>query len=146
PTDSDFSWNVLSLDGDNIIAVSSSPVDVPQIKYGILDKATENASWSWLNVSSPIFKCSEKVKSLLSNCQFEIIKITVKDVSDNLTEGARRPFEAIFVSSNTKINDACEPLIVVLHGGPHSVSVTSFSKSLAFLSSIGFNLLIVNYR
>ncbi|PON40165.1 Peptidase [Parasponia andersonii] len=44
------------------------------------------------------------------------------------------------------INDACEPLIVVLHGGPHSVSVTSFSKSLAFLSSIGFNLLIVNYR
>lgn len=42
--------------------VSSSPVDVPQIKYGVLnDKATKNATWSWLNVSSPIFKCSDKV-------------------------------------------------------------------------------------
>lgn len=58
--------------------------------------------------------------------------------------GAAKPFEAIFVSS--KINVASDPLIVVLHGGPHSVSLSSFSKSLAFLTSIGFSLLIVNYR
>ena len=58
--------------------------------------------------------------------------------------GAAKPFEAIFVSS--KKNDAPDPLIVILHGGPHSVSLSSFSKSLAFLSSIGFSLLIVNYR
>ena len=58
--------------------------------------------------------------------------------------GAAKPFEAIFVS--TKKNDAPDPLIVILHGGPHSVSLSSFSKSLAFLSSIGYSLLIVNYR
>lgn len=40
--------------------VSSSPVDVPQIKYGYLELA-KSASWTWLNVSSPIFRCSEKV-------------------------------------------------------------------------------------
>ena len=53
------------------------------------------------------------------------------------------PMEAIFVSQKT---GPLNPLIVVIHGGPHSVSLTSFSKSLAFLASLGFNLLIVNYR
>ena len=38
------------------------------------------------------------------------------------------------------------PTVVVLHGGPHSVSVSSYVKSSAFLASLGFNLLIVNYR
>ncbi|KAK4586245.1 hypothetical protein RGQ29_023433 [Quercus rubra] len=147
PADSNFSWNVLTLDGDNIVAVSSSPVNVPQIKYGcIVEKTTKAAAWSWLDVSSSIFKCSEKVRSLLSSLQFSIMKIPVKNDSDSLTKGASKPFEAIFVSSNSKKSDTCDPLIVFLHGGPHTVSLSSFSKSLAFLSSIGFNLLIVNYR
>ncbi|KAK7857803.1 acylamino-acid-releasing enzyme [Quercus suber] len=147
PTESNFSWNVLTLDGDNIVAVSSSPVNVPQIKYGcIVEKKTKAAAWSWLDVSSSIYKCSEKVRSLLSSLQFSIMEIPVKDVSDSLTKGASKPFEAIFVSSISKKSDACDPLIVILHGGPHSVSLTSFSKSSAFLSSIGFSLLIVNYR
>ncbi|KAJ0034248.1 hypothetical protein Pint_24700 [Pistacia integerrima] len=138
PTESNFSWNVLTLDGDNIIAVSSSPVDIPQIKYGYLvESANKNGAWNWLNVSSPIFRCSEKVMHFLS---------LLKDVSANLTEGAKKPFEAIFVSSNFKRDSGCDPLIAVLHGGPHSVSLSSFSKSLAFLSSIGFSLLIINYR
>ncbi|KAL4285546.1 hypothetical protein GQ457_16G029420 [Hibiscus cannabinus] len=145
PADSGFSWNVLTLDEDNVIAVCSSPVDVPQIKYGCLvDKANNTTRWHWLNVSSPMFKCSEKVMSLLSNLQFGILQIPVKDVSDCLTKGAAKSFEAIFVSS--KVNDAPDPLLVVLHGGPHDVSLSSFSKSLAFLSSIGFSLLIINYR
>lgn len=38
------------------------------------------------------------------------------------------------------------PLIVVLHGGPHSVSQTTYSRPLVFLSALGFSLLHVNYR
>jgi len=60
--------------------------------------------------------------------------------------GASKPFEAIFVSRQSKKNDVCDPLIVVLHGGPHSVSLSGFAKSYAFLSSLGYSLLIVNYR
>ncbi|XP_061991787.1 acylamino-acid-releasing enzyme isoform X1 [Rosa rugosa] len=144
PTDSNFSWDVLSLDGDNIVAVSSSPVDVPHIKYGLLDdKESKSTAWNWLDVPSPTNECSEQVKSLLSSLKFSILKIPVRDVSDCLTKGARKPFEATFVSSKTKRSD---PLVVVLHGGPHSVYLASFSKSLAFLSSNGFSLLHVNYR
>ncbi|KAF6173421.1 hypothetical protein GIB67_027116 [Kingdonia uniflora] len=144
---SSFSWNVLALDGNNILAVSSSPIDPPRIKYGcIKEEETANFEWGWLDVSSPISRYSEKVESLLSSLKFNIIKIPVQDASGNLTKGAKQPYEAIFVSSDRRTIGSCDPLIVVLHGGPHSVSLTSFSKSLAFLSSLGYSLLMVNYR
>ncbi|KAH9764687.1 Acylamino-acid-releasing enzyme [Citrus sinensis] len=87
PAESNFSWSLLTLDGDNIIAVSSSPVDVPQVKYGYFVDKANKGTWSWLNVSSPISRCPEKVKSLLSSRQFSIMKIPVKGVSANLTKG-----------------------------------------------------------
>ncbi|KAH9682362.1 Acylamino-acid-releasing enzyme [Citrus sinensis] len=87
PAESNFSWSLLTLDGDNIIAVSSSPVDVPQVKYGYFVGKANKGTWSWLNVSSPISRCPEKVKSLLSSRQFSIMKIPVKGVSANLTKG-----------------------------------------------------------
>jgi len=44
------------------VPVFSSPVDVPQIRYGYLvDKEIKNAAWDWSDVSSPIFGCSVKV-------------------------------------------------------------------------------------
>ncbi|XP_049407108.1 acylamino-acid-releasing enzyme-like isoform X2 [Solanum stenotomum] len=147
PCTSEFSWDVLTLDGANIIAVCSSPVDVPEIKYGYLvENASDNTKWNWLDISSPITKCSEKVRSLLSSKEFSIMSIPVRDASENLTKGASKPYEAIFASSKSKKHDACDPMIVVLHGGPHCVSLSSFSKSSAFLCSLGFSLLIVNYR
>lgn len=43
-------------------AVSSSPVDIPEIRYGtIVEKETDGKVWCWSDVSSPIFRCSEKV-------------------------------------------------------------------------------------
>ncbi|CAK8570723.1 unnamed protein product [Lathyrus sativus] len=147
PADSNFSWSLLTLHGNNIFAVSSSPVDVPQVKYGtFVEKEAGNNEWSWSDVSNPIYKFSEKVSSLLSSLTFSVMKISVKDASQNPTKGSCKPYEAIFVSSKTKKTDTCDPLIAVLHGGPHTVSLSSFSKSQAFLASIGYSLLIVNYR
>ncbi|GJW94292.1 reverse transcriptase domain-containing protein, partial [Tanacetum coccineum] len=146
PSDSNHSWSLLTLNGNNILAVCSSLVDVPQIKYGSVTKEeSQDAIWRWLDVSSPTSESKEKVKSLLSSHQFDILKIPVKNVSENLTKGASKPIEAIFVSSRSK-QDACDPMIVILHGGPHGVTLTSFSKTSGFLASIGYSLLIVNYR
>ncbi|KAJ4967724.1 hypothetical protein NE237_014425 [Protea cynaroides] len=148
PVDSSHSWNILALDGDNILAESSSPIDPPQIKYGSPMKKEAHASgtWVWMDVSSPLSTYSEKVLSLLSFLQFSIMQIPVRDASNNLSRGASKPIEAIFVSSSSQKNGLCDPLIVMLHGGPHGVSVSSFSKSLAFLCSIGYSMLMVNYR
>ncbi|KAL3828737.1 hypothetical protein ACJIZ3_017539 [Penstemon smallii] len=147
PNDSNSSWDVLALDGDHIIAVCSSLVDIPQIKYGKnLGTTSEDTKWSWVDVSDPTTKSSEKVTSLLASLQFDILKIPVKDISENATKGASKPFEAIYVSSKSKKPDVHDPLIVMLHGGPHTVTLSSFSKPLAFLCSLGYSMLIVNYR
>ncbi|XP_011091099.1 acylamino-acid-releasing enzyme-like isoform X2 [Sesamum indicum] len=147
PNNSDFSWDVLALDGDNIIATCSSPVDIPEIKYGSrVEKISVDAKWSWQDVVTPSTKCSERVLSSLGSLQFDIIKIPVRGHSENLPKGASKPFEAICVSPKCKKPELHYPLIVILHGGPHDVSVSSFTKSSAFLASLGFGLLIVNYR
>ncbi|XP_026449238.1 acylamino-acid-releasing enzyme 1-like isoform X1 [Papaver somniferum] len=142
PKSSD-SWDILALDGDNILFVSSSPVEPPEIKYGY---STEGMEWNWLDISSPVSKYSTKVRSMLSSLQFSIMKIPVRDASVELTDGARTPYEAIFVSSKIRKSGACDPLIVILHGGPHFLILTNFIKNHAFLSALGYSLLIVNYR
>ena len=105
PTDSNFSWNLLTLDGDNIITgkakcwklsitykvrvkrmeniilfsspvpVFSSPVDVPQIKYGYL---VDTAAWDWLDVSSPIFRCSAEVCTVVIFRTWILYHLSVK--------------------------------------------------------------------
>ncbi|WOK98653.1 acylamino-acid-releasing enzyme 1 [Canna indica] len=157
PDESQFSWDVLALDGDNILAIYSSPIDPPQIKYGYgTHQMDQLVTWNWLDVYCPTLTYPDKVRSLLSSLQFSILKIPVSTFSEELSKGAQKPFESIFVSHSditfkesckeSHVDGLCAPLIVILHGGPHSVSLTSYSKSLAFLSSLGFNLLVVNYR
>jgi len=102
----------------------------------------ETTRWSWLDIPIPFMDYSEKVKASLSLIEFEILKVPVKDQDIFLTEGAKQPFEAIFMSArfssgsesqeNTFGEAACNPLIVILHSGPHSTSLTSFSRTQAF--------------
>ncbi|KAG8373132.1 hypothetical protein BUALT_Bualt12G0138900 [Buddleja alternifolia] len=120
PDGSNSSWNVLTLDGDNVIA-------------------------DYIKLLSSSYD-SMQAMSLLASLQFSIMKIPVRGVSGNPTKGASKPFEAIYVSSKSNKPGVHAPLIVLLHGGPHSVLLSSFSKSSAFLCSLGYNLLIVNYR
>ncbi|ONM06404.1 Acylamino-acid-releasing enzyme [Zea mays] len=140
--DSDYSWNVLAVDKNNILAVSSSLITLPQMYYGIKVSQTES-NWEWQGVSTPFPKPSDKISSVLAEHKFSILKIPISNPSDELANGAKLPFEAIFVSHK---DSASNPTIVVLHGGPHSVYPSSYSKSLAFLFSQGYNLLVVNYR
>ncbi|KAH0634197.1 hypothetical protein KY289_038043 [Solanum tuberosum] len=84
--------------------------------------------------------------SRISPCTSEFSWDVLTLDGDNIIAGASKPYEAIFASSKSKKHDACDPMIVVLHGGPHCVSLSSFSKSSAFLCSLGFSLLIVSYR
>jgi acylaminoacyl-peptidase len=51
------------------------------------------------------------------------------------------------VCPNRAPEDPLPPLVVVPHGGPHAVTITTYFHSYAFLSiSYGFALLHVNYR
>ncbi|XP_003573923.1 acylamino-acid-releasing enzyme 1 isoform X1 [Brachypodium distachyon] len=144
PLDSDYSWKVLALDNNNILAVSSSLITQPQMYYGSESSQTDKSfQWDWQEISSPFPKPSDKVSSLLADHKFSLLKIPISNPSDKLPDGAKLPFEAIFVSCK---DSTSSPTVVVLHGGPHSVYPSSYSKSLAFLYAQGYNLLVVNYR
>ncbi|KAL5224477.1 hypothetical protein ABZP36_011116 [Zizania latifolia] len=144
PENSEYSWSALAVDGHNVLAVSSSPIDPPQIKYGRqVSSKDQTCKWIWDEVNNPLITASNKVKDLLSHHKFSILKVPVINPSDDLSDGGKLPFEAIFVSCK---DSSHKPTILILHGGPHSISVSSYSKTSAFLASLGFNLLIVNYR
>ncbi|KAJ3673879.1 hypothetical protein LUZ60_005871 [Juncus effusus] len=139
--DSDHSFDLLAIDGDNLLSVSSCPIDPPKLNYCQLEASS---NWNWAEVSSnPILKSSDKIKSLLSDHSFSILKIPVSNPAVNLSNGGKDPYEAILISCKDSKNHAT---ILVLHGGPHSAFSSSYYKSYAFLSSLGFNILMVNYR
>lgn len=48
--------------------VCSSPVDVPQIRYGFIDP--KSSTWTWLDVANPISRYSDKVINLVSKTCF----------------------------------------------------------------------------
>ncbi|CAM6034265.1 unnamed protein product [Sphagnum compactum] len=162
PADSQASWNLLGLQNRCTIAVVSSPTKPHSLKLGHLippsSPVKTGKEWSWFNISVPSLKYAEKVETSMSSLQYEVLQIPVPvtETHKNLSEGAKQPFEAIFVSpkasnnkpsaGETKSPDDIPPLVLVLHGGPHAVTQTSFSRTAAFLSALGFNLLHVNYR
>ncbi|KAK9083598.1 hypothetical protein Scep_030069 [Stephania cephalantha] len=95
PADSLSSWDVLALDGDKILSVSSSPIEPPQIKYGVPvgHTSVQSRLWNWLNVPNPI-KNPEKVCSLLASLQFSVLKIPIGEAPENLTKGKELPFSS----------------------------------------------------
>ncbi|VAI53529.1 unnamed protein product [Triticum turgidum subsp. durum] len=65
PEDSDYSWSALAIRGNNVLSVSSSPIDPPQIRYGRRVSSTEDhdgrCAWVWDEVKSPLTSASDKV-------------------------------------------------------------------------------------
>jgi acylaminoacyl-peptidase len=128
--------------------------------FPLIDYAS-SSSCVLISLALPLLQ----VKSLLSNHSVRVLKVPVDNPADDLSDGkvetkllilnpliflievsfvgGKLPFEAIFVPYK---DSSHSPTVVILHGGPHSISVSSYSRSSAFLASLGFNLLTVNYR
>ncbi|KAH7388425.1 hypothetical protein KP509_16G074800 [Ceratopteris richardii] len=172
PDDDAASWSILSLQDDYILAAVSSFGKPHSLKLGVPRSSLTQMSWDWFDVGNPYLQFPDKVgldfflcilmayitvigyyieqlcsfsslqvDSLLSSMSYEIMKITVPT-----EEGLEQHYESIFVTKGKESMREKGPLVVVVHGGPHSVYTTSFSKAYAFLVGLGLNLLLVNYR
>lgn len=149
--DSSASWNLLGMHNSCVVAVVSSPTEPQSLKLAQCGK-----EWNWSTINVPSLRFATKVESAMKSMKYEVLKVPapLTDPLKSLSEGSGQPFEAIYVSPTGSINPPTDeagvgsipPLVVVLHGGPHSVSQTSFSRNAAFLSALGFSLLHVNYR
>ena len=91
---------------------------------------------------APLFRCSlsEDFAPKLRGCP----PPTLLQVSPSAEDGGGGTFEAILVLPPPA--PAPPPLVVMPHGGPHSVVTASFNPQVAYLTAAGYATLIVNYR
>jgi len=84
------------------------------------------------------------VCSLLDNIRWEVVDVkpTFTDTTDN------SPFQAILLRQRVaQTSGRLPPLVVMIHGGPHSGYATYFHAPLyAYLVSLGFVVVAPNYR
>lgn len=155
------SWSILGMQNSCVVAVESSPAKPQNLMLGHLastdGEVKRSKEWNWSTINVPSLRFAAKVESAMQSMKYEVLQVPapMTDPLKSLSEGSGQPFEAIFVSPTGSISPATDeeariesipPLVIVLHGGPHSVSQTSFSRNAAFLSALGFSLLHVNYR
>jgi len=70
----------------------------------------------------------------------ELIKFTPTAISPRFPD---LEFEAVFIQSKVSPSHR---LILFPHGGPHSAFTSEFSYHIAIFNSLGYSVLLVNYR
>jgi len=154
------SFNVLAATENGGALVSwSSPIEPGGIGMIV---ATPSGNWSWLpgpslgaaQVSSMSVPRADRetVSSALNNMSWKLLSVqpTCKEGTNAAACPPTDPFEAILIQPPPLAEPSggeLQGLIVVPHGGPHSVVPTIFVPSYAFLAiATGCAVLHVNYR
>ncbi|XP_067417331.1 acylamino-acid-releasing enzyme isoform X1 [Emydura macquarii macquarii] len=130
------SWALLTIDRDLLVARFSTPSCPPTLKVAFLPGAGHEPQVSWvcLEEVTPVPDISWAIRALQpppeqQNPQYEGLD-----------------FEAILLQPSKGLEPRKPPLVVMPHGGPHSVSTASWMLNPAALCRMGFAVLIVNYR
>jgi acylaminoacyl-peptidase len=123
----ELSWRVLAAaDGGKVLAECSSITLAPTVMLG---QVGMDAAVVWAPVSP--------VRSFADTAgQFEIMRFPTANVT----------FEAILVTPKAASDGRRPPLVVIPHGGPHSAHTTAFSVYYTALATLGYAVLLVNYR
>lgn len=144
------SWSLSDVRNNVVVAGASTPACPTKLMLGRINTGWLKAEgWLWSEISPPHVEYSDEVELALKATEFEVISIPVVTRGGQpLPEGAKQPFEAIFVRRQGFEKAVMEPspLVVVPHGGPHGVTATTFSMPYAYLCALGFSVLHVNYR
>lgn len=128
------SWKLLTVQRDLMVVCCSSPNTPPTLRVGFVPRAGEAVSWQTLQEPVMTFDFSWKV-------------LDVTPPSDE--ENANYPgldFGAVLVKPSRPLGETRTPLVVFIHGGPHSQFPAEWNSTTAGLAKLGFALLMVNYR
>ncbi|XP_031601250.1 S9 family peptidase [Oreochromis aureus] len=128
------SWKLLTVQRDLMVVCCSSPNTPPTLRVGFVPRAGEAVSWQTLQEPVMTFDFSWKV-------------LDVTPPSDE--ENANYPgldFGAVLVKPSGPLGETRTPLVVFIHGGPHSQFPAEWNSTTAGLAKLGFALLMVNYR
>ena len=119
-----------------LVASESSPVDPPRLVWARLDAAVPSGQLKWEPTT-----CYEEpaVKKVISDLTYRCVQLPRDDTTID-----------VMVLNNKDFNDVKlpgkSPAVLVPHGGPHSVYPACWIFSNALLCSLGYTVIVVNYR
>ncbi|KAK9901675.1 hypothetical protein WJX75_007946 [Coccomyxa subellipsoidea] len=126
------SWSLLGCHAGRIVAAASAPNRVPEVLIAKLGVGQDLSALTWRQLEQEP-PAGSPLPSL-GGLQFHKREFTGAD-------GV--PFDATLVLGRPQEK---APGILYLHGGPHSAYPTTYLHAPAFLASLGYNLIVPNYR
>uniref|UniRef100_A0A8C9Y2M0 Acylamino-acid-releasing enzyme n=1 Tax=Sander lucioperca TaxID=283035 RepID=A0A8C9Y2M0_SANLU len=126
------SWKLLTVQKDLMVVCCSSPNTPPTLRVGFLPSADEAVTWRTLQQPVMTF-----------DFHWTVLDVTPPAEEDN-THYSGLDFGAVLVKP--PLYEAKTPLVVFIHGGPHSQFAAEWNCTTAGLARLGFAVLMVNYR
>ncbi|XP_010795012.1 acylamino-acid-releasing enzyme, partial [Notothenia coriiceps] len=128
------SWKLLTVQKDLMVVCCSSPNTPPTLRVGFLPSAGEAVTWQTLQQPVMTF-----------DLHWTVLDVTPPPEEDN-THYSGLDFGAILVKPTRRLHETKIPLVVFIHGGPHSQFPAEWNSTTAGLAQLGFAVLMVNYR
>ncbi|KAM9374507.1 LOW QUALITY PROTEIN: acylamino-acid-releasing enzyme [Phaethornis superciliosus] len=130
------SWSVLTINRDILVARFSTPSCPPTLNVSILPSAGQEAQVQWvcLQDAPPVPGITWGIRTLQPPPEQEHPQFRGLD------------FDAILLRPSKGSDAQKPPLVVMPHGGPHSVFTAGWMLYPAALCRMGFAVLLVNYR
>ncbi|XP_063742025.1 S9 family peptidase isoform X2 [Eleginops maclovinus] len=128
------SWKLLTVEKDLLVVYCSSPNTPPTLRVGFLPSAGEAVTWQTLQQPGMTF-----------DFHWTVLDVTPPPEEDN-THYSGLDFGAVLVKPTRRLHEAKIPLVVFIHGGPHSQFPAEWNSTTAGLAQLGFAVLMVNYR
>uniref|UniRef100_A0A4W4ES82 Acylamino-acid-releasing enzyme n=1 Tax=Electrophorus electricus TaxID=8005 RepID=A0A4W4ES82_ELEEL len=130
------SWCLLTIHRDLMVVSCSSPNCPPSLRVGFLPVSGSEDEMSWVTLEEA---------QTQPEIDWQILSFTPPPEEDN-SQYPGLDYEAILLKPKDVTEKTKLPLIVNPHGGPHSVIVAEWLLSPAVFCSVGFGVLLVNYR
>uniref|UniRef100_A0A8C7Z588 Acylamino-acid-releasing enzyme n=1 Tax=Oryzias sinensis TaxID=183150 RepID=A0A8C7Z588_9TELE len=130
------SWCLLNIERDLMVVSCSSPNCPPYLVVGFLPSRDSQEKVVWVTLEG---------SQMLPDIGWQIMTFTPPPEHDN-SQYPGLDFEALLIKPKEVKAEGNLPLIVIPHGGPHSVIVAEWILSSSVLCSMGFAVLLVNYR
>ncbi|XP_047233004.1 acylamino-acid-releasing enzyme isoform X2 [Girardinichthys multiradiatus] len=129
-------WCLLNIVRDLMVVSCSSPNCPPFLRVGFLPGKDSQEEVVWITLEE---------SQTLPDIDWQIRTFTPPAEQDN-SQYPGLDFEAVLVKPKEVKEGVKLPLIVLPHGGPHSVIVAEWILSASVRCRMGFAVLLVNYR
>ncbi|NWI69860.1 ACPH enzyme, partial [Todus mexicanus] len=154
------SWSVLTIDRDILVARFSTPSCPPTLRVAVLPEPGREAQARWvcLQDAPPVPGISWGIRTLqpppeqenpqYGECRGGQARLCRPPRADtpHCTSAGGLDFDAILLRPSEGSAAQKPPLVVMPHGGPHSVFTAGWMLYPAALCRTGFAVLLVNYR